>query len=642
MKGGLARGPAGVFVPAGSSCARRPARLFSTFMNEDEKKAPRGRQTTLPPPAPPAPKARPPVALSRGLLVCLVMVLAGAACAAERPADLKKKHRGEKSIPVAGPEGKKLFGFVKDDKLYRLVNGVRLTGKDINDLRFRENRAKFAPEFAREKLAEAELERAGIVVTRQEEETALCRLLRQYALKLGLSPREADPQRVAVKLGRPLFALRQAARLNIGILKLLARRGKLKQKVLPESPKGRAAVAEFIGRLEKSREVITDPEVLLPGEGVRVDGRPYDVDLLRKYVVERLGAPTNREFKELLEVLTLGCLVRAELKRRGGATDVVLLGVTKPDKRGAVVKALEKILKMDEDTALELAYQPKATVLSGAPRVRAEKVRKALVAVGGKVELRARPLSDDDRSFYWSFQCRLLELERNLAEGEGRKAFVAQLRSKGKTVAQFLNNPTTKADIGLTRLARLELGEEDLKKEFAAHPERYQRREKLFAHLFIRVTDPRGRPYQPLWRAPGHKKLNEYAARVREERFQAKRPDIEQYLGPAKADFRATARRFSDDAATRKTGGLVGRVGKQTILPPPCDENVKRAALKLKPGEMSGPVRSAYGWHLIKCLEKQDVTYEEARERIYLRLLKVRREKILRDLRAGAKIEDRF
>src|SRR5256885_12222465 len=74
--------------------------------------------------------------------------------------------------------------------------------------------------------------------------------------------------------------------------------------------------------------------------------------------------------------------------------------------------------------------------------------------------------------------------------------------------------------------------------------------------------------------------------------------------------------------------GIVGRVGPETILMPPCDITVRDAALKLKPGEMSAPVRSDYGWH-----RSEEHTSElQSPCNLVCRLLLVKKKNILREL----------
>jgi peptidyl-prolyl cis-trans isomerase SurA len=75
-------------------------------------------------------------------------------------------------------------------------------------------------------------------------------------------------------------------------------------------------------------------------------------------------------------------------------------------------------------------------------------------------------------------------------------------------------------------------------------------------------------------------------------------------------DFADLARRNSGDGGSASRGGDLGQFGRRRF-PPTFDE----AAFLLKPGEVSGIVRTAYGYHLIKCYEVfPPKTWEESKK----------------------------
>ncbi len=63
-------------------------------------------------------------------------------------------------------------------------------------------------------------------------------------------------------------------------------------------------------------------------------------------------------------------------------------------------------------------------------------------------------------------------------------------------------------------------------------------------------------------------------------------------------NFARLAREYSDDLATRDQGGDLGDFGRGTMLP-----EFERAAFGLRPGEVSGLVKSEVGYHIIRCHE---------------------------------------
>jgi peptidyl-prolyl cis-trans isomerase C len=90
---------------------------------------------------------------------------------------------------------------------------------------------------------------------------------------------------------------------------------------------------------------------------------------------------------------------------------------------------------------------------------------------------------------------------------------------------------------------------------------------------------------------------------------------------------------FSEDAATKKRGGDLGYFAAERMLPAVWD-----AAGKLHPGEISAPVRSRLGFHILRLTESlpaRALTFEEARPEIVATLENQKR------LAAVAKLSDR-
>ncbi len=80
----------------------------------------------------------------------------------------------------------------------------------------------------------------------------------------------------------------------------------------------------------------------------------------------------------------------------------------------------------------------------------------------------------------------------------------------------------------------------------------------------------------------------------------------------AGADFAELAKRHSEDGGSADRGGDLGWFSRGR-WPQPFDE----AAMFLKPGEISSVIRTAYGYHLIRCAEtRPPKTFEEARQEL--------------------------
>ncbi len=69
-----------------------------------------------------------------------------------------------------------------------------------------------------------------------------------------------------------------------------------------------------------------------------------------------------------------------------------------------------------------------------------------------------------------------------------------------------------------------------------------------------------------------------------------------------KGDFDKIAKEKSTDKASGANGGDLGWFTKERMVPEFAD-----AAFKLKKGEISGPVQSAFGWHIIKVEDRRAV-----------------------------------
>ena len=74
------------------------------------------------------------------------------------------------------------------------------------------------------------------------------------------------------------------------------------------------------------------------------------------------------------------------------------------------------------------------------------------------------------------------------------------------------------------------------------------------------------------------------------------------------------AKQYSKDPGTKDNGGLLGFFSRGQMVP-----SFEEAAFALKPNEVSDPVQSRFGWHLILVEEKRQKPlpkFEEVKERI--------------------------
>jgi peptidyl-prolyl cis-trans isomerase C len=105
--------------------------------------------------------------------------------------------------------------------------------------------------------------------------------------------------------------------------------------------------------------------------------------------------------------------------------------------------------------------------------------------------------------------------------------------------------------------------------------------------------------------------------------------------------FETLAKQYSDDPKAKETSGDLDYFSRERIMPEFAD-----AAFKLKVGEVSPPVRTQFGFHLIKLTDRKPAhtaTLDEAREQITAYLQDEKRRvaiaKVLQQLKDAAKIQ---
>ena len=135
--------------------------------------------------------------------------------------------------------------------------------------------------------------------------------------------------------------------------------------------------------------------------------------------------------------------------------------------------------------------------------------------------------------------------------------------------------------------------ESTLRERFEQDKSRFLAQEqRLASHILVEVTE-------------GADAAAQQAAQQEAEKLAA------QARAPG-ADFAALARSGSDDAGSSEAGGDLGWIAKG-MMPEPFEA----ALFALKPGEVSAPVKSEFGWHVIKLREikaGQQESFEQARD----------------------------
>ena len=152
--------------------------------------------------------------------------------------------------------------------------------------------------------------------------------------------------------------------------------------------------------------------------------------------------------------------------------------------------------------------------------------------------------------------------------------------------------------------------EAEARKYFEEHKTDFE--EVRARHILIRVSG------SPVPLDPGKKDLSDAEGLEKAKQLRKKIVDG--------ADFAQVAADESDDAS-KNAGGDLNFFHHGQLVPP-----FEQAAFALKVGEISEPVRTPFGYHLIKVEARKEPTFEEARPEIEKRLMPQRSKGAVEDL----------
>jgi peptidyl-prolyl cis-trans isomerase C len=102
-------------------------------------------------------------------------------------------------------------------------------------------------------------------------------------------------------------------------------------------------------------------------------------------------------------------------------------------------------------------------------------------------------------------------------------------------------------------------------------------------------------------------------------------------------DFAKLAKEFSKDPGSKDDGGDLGFFGRGQMVP-----QFEEAAFALKPGDVSQPIETQFGWHLIRIDEKREKTppaYDQVKDRIVASMIHRKAQELATDLRTKAKVD---
>jgi peptidyl-prolyl cis-trans isomerase D len=276
---------------------------------------------------------------------------------------------------------------------------------------------------------------------------------------------------------------------------------------------------------------------------------------------------------------------------------------------------LEKVVKSMPDFQVDgrfdlKTYQGATTYTYGSPGKYEEELRRNLL--------------------YQKMMAALRETVK-LSDQEVREGWLAENDKVNLTFVRF-NFSQVKAEVKATDAeaeALMAKSPERIEKFYNDNAFRYDKKKRVRArHILIKAEEKAPEAESDA----AKKRIEELAARVK-----------------GGEDFGKLATENSDDPGSKAKGGDLDFFG-EGVMAKPFEE----AAFALKPGEISGPVRTRFGWHLIKVEaveEPKKIPLEEARLGIARELaeeakadalVRKRAQEALDKVRAGKKLADLF
>lgn len=193
------------------------------------------------------------------------------------------------------------------------------------------------------------------------------------------------------------------------------------------------------------------------------------------------------------------------------------------------------------------------------------------------------------------------------------------LAARHRDIATF--EADARMRLGLERLASVERGpitEADLRRHFERHRHWFAGG-SAHIRMILRDTTAAADP------EAARREAQDLLARTRDE------------IVAGRLSFEEAARRYSDDPASAADGGDLGVLSTRAPYP----AALLRAAFVLEPGEVSPPVDTIFGVHLVLVVAYESappVTFEAVRERVFDDLAEERAREVLLGLRAAADI----
>lgn len=174
------------------------------------------------------------------------------------------------------------------------------------------------------------------------------------------------------------------------------------------------------------------------------------------------------------------------------------------------------------------------------------------------------------------------ELEKIYEYYGGEEAFTQSLQLSGYSLEDYKKDLAMDIKIKKLLEPKISITEEEMKAYFEENKEDFAKEKQVRArHILVENEE----------------KANEIIAKLK-----------------SGEDFAELAKQYSIDVATKEKGGDLGFFAKGAMV-----KEFEEAAFSLKVGEISSPVKTQYGYHIIKVeeiKEAKEAIYEESKDEI--------------------------
>jgi PPIC-type PPIASE domain len=294
------------------------------------------------------------------------------------------------------------------------------------------------------------------------------------------------------------------------------------------------------------------------------------------------------------------------LERFAKAAQVVQDAAKIPEDVAALVNG-EKITIREAGRVARMIFSPKVKALRLKQQIR-------FVIVRQEFEGRKLSLTKDDLDY----QVQLASASRVTKLGEAVFSMEKILSQLGRDIRLLKKQYGFKRVSMLTKMIRKDIKEKNLERFFRESPRMFGHRVPKASHILLRTVDDKGR------RLP----------RGQCEKAQRLIKELRVRIVKQGEDFAKLAADLSQDNKTAEVGGNRGFLDPSLAAKDP----VVAIAYRLNVGDVSKPIQSPLGWHLVKVTEISKVSYKEARPMVLATTSRSLRNTLERQLTAKAKV----